>query len=760
MTDSTQIVSHYSVDDLEIDAGTREVRRGAKVLDLPGLTFDLLLALVRAAPNVLGHDDLEELVWGGRPVSPETMTQRVKLVRDALGDATDSPRYIAVVRGHGYRLVAAVKAGAETSRPQVGRRAILISALALILAVVLVVNFTNRSETPKTIEVMAPELPSIAVLFFDDLSENKDQEYFSNGMSETLIRELAQVTGLKVIAKTSSFYYKDKEVRISDIASELQVGHVLEGSVQKAGDRVRVTAQLIDVSDNSSVWSKNFDRDLVDLFAVQDEIAREVVEALKVSLLDREAIRLAQRYRPSLEAYEQVILGRQEMEMGTAESLATAERHFQRAIAIDPGYAPAYVDLANTYNFQVNSSGLLMEDSIERRQLLIEKALELDPFSGEVYAARALLHLDHVRRKYELAESDYLKAIELKPNYATAYQWYSTLLRRQGRFEEALTQIQVAAELDPIAPYVQTALASVLWVLGRVEEAQTVTRRNIDRHPGLPTNYSMMADYQTALGHEGEAQRWHDEVRKRNPQAPQAWQLRCAGFLHLGDLSSAENCVHQLSEFHPESLQTFFARHWLLVYRGEYGAAIANHEAILERLPGRPIATGYMADLIAEQGDLEHARRLMADVLPEFLENEVELTATDLGSALTFAAILHANGETKQRDVLLLAMEARIATTDRIRGDGYGILDVYIHAMRGDRGRAIAALREAIDVGWKVTSISPRMYWWQLRSDWRLESLHQDPEFIALVNELEADIAVQRQWYEENKGRPLDSVGL
>lgn len=758
MTNSDRITGCYLVDDIEINAGTREVRRGNVVLDLPGLSFDLLLALVCAAPEMLSADELEQQVWDGRPVSPETITQRVKLVRDALGDNPDSPRYIAVIRGRGYRLAASVKAIQNSGvrshgGRRIGWRVIALSVMALMLATVLYITFTDQPETQKTIQVEAPVLPSIAVLFFDDLSENKDQEHFSNGMSETLIHELAQVTGLKVIAKTSSFYYKDKEIRISDIAYDLQVDHVLEGSIQKSGNRVRVTAQLIDVSDNSSVWSENFDRDLVDIFAVQDEIARKVVEALRVTLLDQEAIRLAQRYRPSLEAYEQLIRGQVEMFRGTAESLVAAEQHFQRAITIDPNYAQAYVDLANTYNFQVGNSGRLMEDSIERRQPLLAKALELDPYSGEAYAARALLQAD--RQHYEFAESDFLRAIELKPNYASAYQWYSAMLRSQGRFEEALAQIQVAAELDPIAPWVQNTLARALWFLGRVEEAQTVTRRNIDKHPELPTNYSAMALYQTALGHEGEAQRWHDEAWKRNPQAPHHWRLRCIGFLHLGDGPSAEKCVHQLSESHPEKFQTFDAQLWLQVYREEYDAAIATGENILERFPGKSMATTFLADLSARQGDLEHARRLMADAVPELLEEQVELAATDLGSALTFAAILHANGETEQRDVLLTAMESRIATMPRIRGYGYGILDVHIHAMRDDRDRAIAALREAIDTGWKVSNLALVSFSWQLRSDWRLKILHQDPEFIALVTELESEVATQRQWYEENKDKPL-----
>jgi hypothetical protein len=162
-----------------------------------------------------------------------------------------------------------------------------------------------------------------------------------------------------------------------------------------------------------------------------------------------------------------------------------------------------------------------------------------------------------------------------------------------------------------------------------------------------------------------------------------------------------------------------------------------------------------LADLIAGQGDVTRARRMMADRFPEYWEDGLEVTAVNLYEALVFAAIHHANGETQQRDVLLLAMEKRIATMHRIRGRGYGAIDVYIHAMRGDRVQAIAGLREAFDMGWRA-SMPPRLHsWWALRQDWKLGSLRRDPEFIALMNELEADLHAQRQWYEENKDKPL-----
>ena len=607
---------------------------------------------------------------------------------------------------------------------------------------------------PITPQASAPD-NSIAVLAFADMSPGKDQGYFADGLSDTLIHVLAQVSDLKVTAMTSSFYFKDKDIKVSEIAHELKVGSILEGSVQKAGNRVRVIAQLIDAGNGTHLWSKSFDRDLTDIFAVQDEIAREVVYALKITLLDTEKERMTQRYQPSLDAYEQFILGRQEMAKRTAEGMDAAENRFKYAIQLDPDYALAYIGLADTLMLQTLYSNLLEAESLERRYPLIEKALELDPLSGEAYTARAFLHWE--QDEIETAEREFLKAIELNPNYISAYHWYANMLVFHGRFEEGLAQFRVAAELDPMAPIIQSELARAIWYTGRVEEALTLIRRNIEQNPSFPKNYHLMAEFQTELGHLGEAQRWTEEARKLNPQGAETWEQECLGFLHLGEELLAENCANQISELYPGGVRTLNTLRWLHLYKGEWDAAIAKVELVLQQTPASRRQTRYLADLIARQGDVRSARRLMADAFPEYLEAELELEAPDLDVALTFAAILDVNGETQRRDVLLLAIEQQITTMHRIRGAGYGTIDVYIHAMRGDRGQAIAALREAVISGWRASLnwLGREDFWWLLRQDWKLGSLRQDPEFIAIMNNLEADIQVQRQFYEDNKGKPL-----
>ena len=607
-----------------------------------------------------------------------------------------------------------------------------------------------------------PPEKSIAVLAFENMSADPQQEYFADGLSDTLIHVLAQVSGLKVTAKTSTFHFKGKNMNVEDIARELNVSNILEGSVQRDGGRVRVIAQLINAEDGTHLWSKSFDRDLEDLFAVQDEIAMDVVSALRVTLLDDEQNRLEQRYQPPIEAYDQLIVGRHELSKRTAESLAAAERHFKRAIELDPDYALAYVDLAETYVMQVNYSGLLFEDSLQRQQTLIDKALALDPLSGEAHAASALLRYYQQLKTGDIDSSaiddEFLKGIKLNPNYARARHQYSLQLSGQGRFEEALEQIRIAAELDPMSPIIQLTVSSPLWSTGRVEEALSVVRRNIERYPDFPNSYGAMALIQAQLGRLGEALWWTQEARKRNPENAYAWVSECLCFLNLGDLGSAEDCVKQLGAAHPEKVPALAMRAELQQYRGERNAAIATLQPLAERVPGFRPFTRWLADLIAGEGDFERASRLMADTFPELLDDGLELSADDMDAALVFAAILHANGETHRRDVLLMAVEEQIAKMHRVHGIGYGILDVYVHAMRGDRNRAIAGLREAIDMGWRVDWPRPRnISWWSLRNDWKLEGLHQDPEFVEVVDELEADIRRQRESYEDQKGGPLST---
>ena len=280
-----------------------------------------------------------------------------------------------------------------------------------------------------------------------------------------------------------------------------------------------------------------------DIFAIQDEIALEVVNALKLTLLDNSEERLARHFQPNLEAFEQLILGRYEMARRTAEGLSRAEQRFKRAIELDSNYALAYVELAETYGLQVWNGSLLFEESLQLRQPLIERALELDPLSGEAYAARAALRSSQQLKApdgdFIGVEADVQRALELSPNSAQIHRIFSHRLSREGKLEEALIEIRKAADLDPMSPIIQAAVSGATWDVGRAEEALALLRSNIERNPEFPVNYGIMADYLEQLGELGKAQLWIREARRRNPEDSSTWFWECIGFLNLGDPETA-----------------------------------------------------------------------------------------------------------------------------------------------------------------------------------------------------------------------------
>jgi TolB-like protein/DNA-binding winged helix-turn-helix (wHTH) protein len=332
-------VTGYQFDDLTIDLGQQRVTRGGSDIPLPRLSFNLLVTLARAAPNCVSFEQLAERVWPGLVIAPETVSQRVKLVRDALGDAAQAPRYIAGVRGRGYRIVAAVQPLVDrspinglgpdsdisraptSSGPSAlqtpiqaarspGRRLdrVIIAALAVLASgwayVVIdrfwvsthsvVVQEAVSAHDPATVGVDAftPPAHSIAVLPFVNMSGEASQQYFSDGLTEELLNSLSRIKGLQVAARTSSFSFQDEHPDIAAVAHKLNVASVLEGSVRRSGNTIRVTAQLNNGETGFHVWSQTYDRDLGDVLKVQAEIANAVAGALKVRLLGDEAAKI------------------------------------------------------------------------------------------------------------------------------------------------------------------------------------------------------------------------------------------------------------------------------------------------------------------------------------------------------------------------------------------------------------------------------------------------------------------------------------
>jgi adenylate cyclase len=403
----------YTLGDLIVDSGRQQVSRGTDPVPLPKLSFDLLLALVRAAPNVMSLDELMRLVWPGIIVSPETVSQRVKMLRDALDDDPRAPRYIGGLRGRGYQIIAAVE---------------------------------EFRDSRAAIAPVAISAKSVAVLPFLDMSEKKDQEYFADGITEDIITDLSKVSALTVVSRNSSFMYKGKSVDISKIARDLQVSHVLEGSVRKVGSRVRITAKLVDGSSNGHVWAERYDRSLNDIFAVQDEISESIVMALKLSLLPSERQAIQQRGTDDIEAYNLYLMARQLYVTGNEGDARRAEgivRLCVRATDIDPSYARAWALLALGQTILRFLRGDPFDDGMQAA----ERALSLDARYAEPHAIKARILSEDGR--YEAASIEIDAALRLDPESYEVNRSAAYLKYRQHRpgeaaryFEKAMTLVE------------------------------------------------------------------------------------------------------------------------------------------------------------------------------------------------------------------------------------------------------------------------------------------------------------------------------
>jgi TolB-like protein/Flp pilus assembly protein TadD len=381
-----------------------------------------------------------------------------------------------------------------TPAPHRSRRPRL-AALFIVVVLVLVAGYVALDKLVLSKPAVSPAPPiapaaapstvperSIAVLPFVDMSEKKDQEYFSDGLSEELIDLLAKTQGLEVIARTSSFYFKGKQATIGEIGKTLNVANVMEGSVRKAGNTIRVTAQLIRASDGVHIWSETYDRDLKDVFKVQDEIALGVVQKLKLTLLPATAA--APSRTVNAEAHGLYLQGRYFENRDTGEDLAKANDYFKRALALDATYAPAWASIAIVATRQHANGYITLAKALPVTREGASKAVGLDPKNGEAYAALGLAHM--MAHEWAQADTTLARAREIDPTNSTVFMNSGVLARGLGRDEEAIALLRQALEHDPLNLLARRYLARTLSFAGRLAEAETEIRQVLDTNPAQP----------------------------------------------------------------------------------------------------------------------------------------------------------------------------------------------------------------------------------------------------------------------------------
>ena len=515
---SQQNRQFYDFGPFRIDVVKRRLLRDGEVLRLTPKAFDLLLVLVEESGRTIEKDELLDRVWPGTAVEENNLNQNITALRKSLGDSRQESQYIATIPGIGYRFVAEVRKVSEDlaqgrkdaseeviEPPQSGRarpsrvfRYALLIAVPLLLAALAFALY--RREAPR------PAMSSIMVLPLENISGNSTEEYFADGMTDALIGDLAKISGLHVISRTSSMHYKGTRKSLPEIAREINVDAIVEGTVQRSGDRVVVRTQLIHAPTDRHLWVGDYTRDVRNVLDLQSEIARAVAQEVRIQMTPDEQARLASRRPVRPKAYDDYLQGRYlYWNKRTEENLNKAIALFQSAIKEDAGYAPAYVGVADCYNalgaVQVGSMPPL--EARRHAEEAATKALELDSGLGEAYSA--LGYVKHFNWDWTAAEQNHKRAIELNPSYANAHNFYASYLMSRGRIEESIAASNRARELDPFSLSISAQRGFLFENARRYGEAIEQLRSVIAMDPG---HYQAL----WILGHAYAANKQFDEA--------------------------------------------------------------------------------------------------------------------------------------------------------------------------------------------------------------------------------------------------------
>jgi len=370
-----------------------------------------------------------------------------------------------------------------------------------------------------------PDRPSIAVLPFENMSGDPEQEYFSDGITEDLITDLSKVSGLFVIARNSVFTYKGKAVSVKQVGEELGVRYVLEGSVRKANNRVRITAQLIDARTNGHIWAERYDKELKDIFDLQDEVTHEIVSALAVKLTEEEQKRVVRQGTDNLMAYDYTLRGLEYFNRYTKEANTRARKLFQKAIDLDPRYALVYSYIGHTHMMEWSFGWSRDPATIERAFVLAQQAIALEQSEPLAHALLSNIYL--WRKQYDRSIEEIEKTIEVDPNNANGLVHLAGVLNWAGRPEEAIGLLNRAMQLNPIFPvYYLWELGHAYYLTEQLEEAIATLKKLIDRNPNFLPAYSYLAASYVELEREGEVQVEAAELERLTHISMEDWKKR------------------------------------------------------------------------------------------------------------------------------------------------------------------------------------------------------------------------------------------
>jgi TolB-like protein/DNA-binding winged helix-turn-helix (wHTH) protein/Flp pilus assembly protein TadD len=507
----------FGVFELDLRAG--ELRKHGLRVRLQEQPFQILAMLLEHADEVVTREELQKKLW------PEDtfvdfdhgLNKAISKIREALGDSAESPRFVETVARRGYRFLAEVKPADATAvrspelatqfdlEPGSSDRANLVGksgkpkelrpslawkipAFVLLLLTVPLAAWKLHSWNRPS-----PVIRSLAVLPLESLSNDPSQDYFADGMTDELIADLGQISALRVISRTSVMAYKHARKPLPQIARELSVDAVVEGTVLRSGDQVRITAQLIEASSDKHLWSQSYEGELRDTLALQNQVARAIADQIRISLNPQEqaALKTVKVVNPN--AYESYLKGRYFWNKRTADGLKVALAYFNQAIEEDPKYAQAYSGLADTYALLGDWQYAVMtpKEALPKAKAAAIKALELDSALGEAHNSLAFC-LDGFDWDFDAAGGEFRRAIELSPGYATAHHWYSWHLALVGNYDEAVVEMRKAESLDPLSLIINADLAELLVLAHSYDESIRQSRKTIEMDPNFALAHNQL----------------------------------------------------------------------------------------------------------------------------------------------------------------------------------------------------------------------------------------------------------------------------
>jgi TolB-like protein/DNA-binding winged helix-turn-helix (wHTH) protein/Flp pilus assembly protein TadD len=507
----------------EVDLRARELRKRGIRVKLQGQPYVILVTLLAQRGEPVSREELRGKLWPGDTFIDfdHSLATAVNKLREVLGDSADSPRFIETLPRLGYRFIAPIEAigpaapietpvagpvlpasspsegpgprpidvpGKIAARDPAGRPFVWKISLLVVLVVGAALSLwmiRPWSRSPSAIR-------SLAVLPLENLSHDIAQDYFSDGMTDELITELGRIGELRVISRTSVMTYKGAHKRLPQIAQELNVDAVVEGTVLRSGSRVRITAQLIQASSDKHLWAESYEGELQDTLALQNKVARAIAEQIRIKLSPGDdKLKIARVLNH--EAYEDYLKGRYFWNKRTGDGLRKAVNYFDQAIEKDPNYAQAYSGLADSYALMGDWEYGIMapKEAFPKAKAAATKALELDNTLGEAHTSLAFCH-DVFDWDWSAAEKEYLRSIELSPSYATAHHWYAWHLIVVGRNPEAIAEMRKAENLDPLSLIVSADMADLLLVARFYEQSAQQSRKTIEMDPGFALGHYLL----------------------------------------------------------------------------------------------------------------------------------------------------------------------------------------------------------------------------------------------------------------------------